>query len=148
MKLADAIVRLRNCKHSLLVISGGVTRCGQVSEADGAYELVPVDLRPWVLLEKRSLSTRQNVLYTKALLKSQDVPVDDIIVLSLPVHERSVRFLFKQIWPEVLPRFRFQPIGTDPWWKWVEYAIYDVIRFIDREERFFLPLKKKFIMKA
>ena len=60
-KMQRAIEILGQKPDFTLIITGGVTQPNQPSEAEGAANLLPENLRHRVALEKRAMSTRQNI---------------------------------------------------------------------------------------
>lgn len=124
----------------LLVISGGVTRPGLPSEAEGAMALVPENLRSVVRLEKKSLSTRQNLRFTRELLR--DTRIDSLIVVSGYGQEQRARFLFRTIWPEVFHKLSFESVGRDTFREYLLHKLLYLLTVIDPQEKVFLPMKK------
>jgi hypothetical protein len=127
---------------SVLVISGGVTRAGFASEAEAAKQFVPVGLLSRTLLETRAMSTRQNITNVRMLLWQGKINVDQMVVISSKGHEERVRYLFGEIWPEMLPYLSFQSVGECTSRDRVVHKILYWLTRLDRHERIFLPLKQ------
>lgn len=142
-KMLTAVALLRNYPHSILLITGGVTQPGQPSEAEGGFQLVPEDLKSRVLLEKKSLSTRQNILFSKEILSSYDI--DSLFVLSTPGHKVRFSFLLNRNWPEITAKYKFVPVGTDSFREKIIHGVITVLTLLDPEQKKMLSFKKYFL---
>jgi len=132
----------------LLVISGGVTRAGLPSEAEAGAVLVPFALGARrVLLEEKSQSTRQNIIFVKALLHDEDIAVDSMVVVCIPGQLDRAKYLFHELWPELFEtpgriEFRTITIERQAPGEWLFHKLLFLLTYIDPNEKLFLPVRK------
>lgn len=142
LQMEKAVRLLETTPDSRLVITGGVTQPGFVSEAEAGRTLVPTELWYRTIVETMSSSTRQNLKAVKKLLRH--FQIDGITVISTRGHKTRTRYLFWRLWPEMLPRLSFEFVGPYTVRDRLAHALWLVLTVIDPGERIFLPLKKFF----
>ena len=79
----------------LVVTSGGVTRGSGRAEADVLAEAVRAAGVPEVLIENRSLTTRENARFTWELLRERDAR--SVWLVTQPLHGRRAARLFRAV---------------------------------------------------
>jgi len=140
---------LRAKKVDLIIVSGGKTRGGMGdTEAGSVYNLFPSYLRERMAVRRESfaLSTAQNIEYSKKML--QATPVDELVILTSPYHVRRTRFLLAKIWPEMLGKTTFLPVGPSPFKEVVVEAILLALLFVDPKGKWIFPLLHKVFRNA
>lgn len=145
LQMGKAVQLLENEESATLVLTGGVTRPGFRSEAEVAMAFVPYELQSRAWLEKRSMSTKQNIEHVRDHFMGESEMIDSIIVISTPGHELRTRFLFWKLWPKMLPRLSFENVGSESFGERLFHLLLFVVVAIDPEEKVFLPLKKHFV---
>lgn len=66
-----------------------------------------------VLLEPKAANTGQNIGFSRAALAAADVPVTDVLLISMPYMQRRAYATCRRVWPEVEPLCVSQPLSFD-----------------------------------
>ncbi|GIW72697.1 MAG: hypothetical protein KatS3mg102_2239 [Planctomycetota bacterium] len=137
-RLQTALALARRMALDAIVISGGPTRAGLVSEAEAArHWLAERGLRPPapLVLEEHARTTSENVRCVRELLGGR-VPALLLVVSSRKRMPR-VRLLWARLWPRAYRRARFvgAPDPDLPAVFWFQELLYAPLAVLDPRER-------------
>ena len=126
-----------------ILITGGYTRDGQVSEAEIGYKYLKPKTNLPIHLEKQAHTTIENVLFTHQHEQCKHEHIQSAVVITSSVRVPRVRYLYKKHWPQLYERVSF--IGTQdhyfPLYFLLEY-IYWMFDILDPKERYVIKLAK------
>lgn len=139
-RLVHGIYLLDRHKKSVMVISGGITQPGaNRSEARRAYGHIPADLKERVILEEEALSTRQNVMRVRDMLRDTHIEVLDVV--SNSAHLKRVVHHIRREWPDVSDKIVWHITAHSRVRQRLVQRVHSLVGFIDPHEHIFNPLK-------
>jgi uncharacterized SAM-binding protein YcdF (DUF218 family) len=140
LRVKKALELLDEKEVNSIIITGGATRKGLPSEADVAAEGIPSFIKDHHLhLECEARSTAERILNVKKMFTDRS-RIDGLTIITGPYHVPRTRLLFRYLWPKILPRLSFSPVGPYSLREIITEAILFPIAFIG----FILSLLKKF----
>ena len=108
----------------VIVLTAGVTTAGSVSEATLAKRFLDEYMAkegrnilplPLVLLEERSVSTEENLRFTKQLFCDKKIVPKRLFVIARTSQVPKVEIFLKEVWRDV-PTFVMSGLDTKAWW--------------------------------
>jgi len=128
----------------LILITGGVTREGYVSEAKVslAYLEEKGVSREAVLLEQEALATADHPALVKRVLREAGVLVGAVIIITGDYHLARSKRIFERQWHDLGP-VTWVPISGSKWTDWIKEGILNLIFTLDPESTYIMPWLKK-----
>jgi len=140
-RIARGVYLIESGRVDLIVISGGDTLKKYPSEAATALEMVPERSRRSCLIEEESLSTQQNILHTKELLRGHGIkPISIRVICSNGQWHWRTKQMFAKLWPEA--RVSAEIVGTETAKDTLAHILLYAMTMMDTKEKVFLPLKR------
>lgn len=101
-----------------IILSGGVTKSNQPSEAKAMYDylakhLAKYNLAPLILQEDESLTTAQNILFTIGLLKKHRTVPKKVTIVGRSSQLPKTRDIVNKVWNYRSPTFEYVAGGVD-----------------------------------
>jgi uncharacterized SAM-binding protein YcdF (DUF218 family) len=106
-----------------IITTGGVTRDRGITEGEYQRDFLIENGVPNedILLEKKSLHTRDNALFAKEILDKEGIKYEKILLISKTYHARRIFMTFKQVFPKseirVISTVDDRNITKDNWYK-------------------------------
>lgn len=141
-RVQQGVLLLSQDQRAVLIISGGITRRGFPSEAEVGRAMVPPWLRARVRLETSSKATCDHPLFVQELLRGN--AIDSLTVVTSYDHALRARHIFARAWPGVVPVMKFRTVGSSTLVGQAREAILLLLAIIDRKNRVFISVFKKF----
>jgi hypothetical protein len=132
-RLEKALDLTKSESIDLIVITGGQTRKMCASEAAMGYAFIKRQTNIPVLLEEKSHTTAENIMFTKALLKEKNIgPIDKLIAISGKKRMRREKYLYRRLWKELFPKITFVPAkDLHPFPYYLAELLYFIFALID-----------------
>ncbi len=129
-----------------VVLTGGVTRDGQDSEAILAERYCAGVLRSLgvdVLLEDSATTTSENILFSKALLERKGVRAVNVVVIARASQAFKTGIYLRGLWPEVSATIE-KGIDLKPvWHRFLDYTLMPMLAWIDPYDRFWRMVRRR-----
>lgn len=144
-RLNKTIEISKQVSPNFIVITGGQTRKISPPEAQTGYDYLKDKIKTQILIEKESRTTIENIKFTKKLLTDDEIEINKLYVVTSRKRIFRIKFLYRWLWPEIyeeiefIPAKDFYPILFYPY-----EAFCLLLNLFDINERFLLPLGKKF----
>lgn len=106
-----------------MLITGGLGKLTktlwQQTEAEKFAEIIQQKGVPEnkILLETEATNLGENIVYSKKLLKSRNITIKDILIVTKPYYERRAFCSFKKQWPEVELNVTSEPVSFKDYYK-------------------------------
>lgn len=149
LRLARAAELLMNGTGDILVLSGGRTQASLPTEAEAGLASLPEAVQKRTILETSAKTTSENIQHTKRLLtRFDEQAMESLVVVTSTEHVPRVRYLVRQLWPEVYDRTSFVGVGEPEFRERVcEFALRILAR-VDPYNRVFLAIPRKIFRNA
>lgn len=134
-----------------VLVTGGKTRAATSSEADmGEVYLRNQGFKGTILKESEARSTSENILFTRKLLKTQNIDPDQVYIISSKNREERIKHLYKKLDSNLWPKISFASAENgcivSRWICWTfgirEFFLYLYQRHDPDESSFFAQLVK------
>ena len=104
-RIAAMLNLINNDSFDLVIVTGGKTRKGFVSEAEAILDDIQNIISTQILLEDKSRTTYENIKYLKDYLDTNIC--DEYIVITSKNSLRRFKYLYKKHLPEYFGKIRF-----------------------------------------
>ena len=140
-RLNQALEIINKTKIDLVVLSGGQTRKNAKPEAEMGFDYLSSKTKTPILLEAKSKTTFENIIFTKNLLENRKI--DLAYIISSKKRMFRIKYLYKLSWPQIFDSAKFIGVGDkySPLFYLVE-LFYFFFAILDRKEKFFAKFSK------
>jgi hypothetical protein len=140
-RLNQALEISKNAEIDLIIISGGQTRKNAKPEAEMGFDYLSPKTKTPILLEIKSKTTFENIIFTKNLLENREI--DLAYIVSSKKRMFRIKYLYKLSWPQIFLKVRFIEVEDEyPSLFYLVELFYFFFAILDREEKFFAKFSK------
>jgi hypothetical protein len=124
-----------------VVVSGGVTRKGFLSEAETALTYISRDRHSAVFIERHSKSTSENIEFVKRQMGTFGIHL--MIVISSTGHDSRIRYWVARLWPEICPTTAYASVPTTSIIEHLLQLVLYRLTVLDPDRKIFEPISHK-----
>lgn len=144
----DAAARIANQeKFDAIILTGGCTRKGAISEAQMGSDYLSKRVSTRLMLECEARSTSENIRNVRRILADENIGF--LTVISSKKRIWRLKYLYHRLWKDMSGKISFASAPDFYWWPYyLAEAFYFLFAFLDPEEKLFARVTKKLFRNA